>query len=207
MNDALTVTALVQAAGEGDPDAWKSLVEGYTPLVASVIVGHRLRGPDIEDVVQTVWLRLIEHLGDLREPRALPMWLITTARHECVRVLKASQRTQPFDPLQEREDLLGGEPVELDERLLAAERHQMLLAAFGELPAHHRELLMLLMADPPVSYAEISNRLGIPVGSIGPTRARALQRLREAPPFAESQKSDRVNGKKRGDGHDFATLG
>ena len=207
MNDTLTVTALVQAAGEGDPGAWKSLVERYTPLVASVIVGYRLRGPDVEDVVQTVWLRLIEHLGDLREPRALPMWLITTARNECVRVLKAGQRTQLFDPLEERDDLLRGEDVDLDERLLAAERHQLLLAAFGELPEHHRELLLLLMADPPVPYAEISSRLGIPVGSIGPTRARALQRLRETPQFAASQKSDRANGTRRGDGHDFATLG
>src|SRR5688572_30188836 len=103
MDDSSTVPTLVHAAELGDPVAWKDLVHRYTPLVASVIQRFGLRGYDAEDVVQTVWLRLVEHLGDLREPRALPMWIITITRNECLRLLRTSQRTEPFDPMNERE--------------------------------------------------------------------------------------------------------
>ncbi|MEU4423102.1 sigma-70 family RNA polymerase sigma factor [Actinoplanes sp. NPDC024001] len=186
MVDTSTVTALVAAAGEGDAGAWKALVERYAPLVASVIVKHRLFGADAEDVAQTVWLRLVEHLRDLREPRALPMWLITISRNECVRVLKAGRRLRPVDPTTEN-DIYSGEATEPDQALLDGERNQILLAAFAELSDRHRELLLLLTADPPISYSEISRRLGVPVGSIGPTRARALRRLRECLEQASEQ--------------------
>jgi RNA polymerase sigma factor (sigma-70 family) len=207
MDDLPTVPALVQAAEQGDQAAWKALVDRYTPLVGSVIQRFRLRGYDAEDVVQTVWLRLVEHLRDLREPRALPMWIITITRNECLRLLRTSQRSQPFDPTDERETVECAETPELDARLLRAERHQALLAAFAELPDHQRELLLLLVAETPVPYSEISRRLGIPVGSIGPTRARALERLRACPLIAEWQESEHGSGSKGGGGHDFATLG
>ncbi|WP_328470608.1 sigma-70 family RNA polymerase sigma factor [Actinoplanes sp. NBC_00393] len=191
MVDTSTVTALVAAAGEGDAGAWKALVERYAPLVGSVIVRHRLYGADAEDVAQTVWLRLVEHLRDLREPRALPMWLITISRNECVRVLKAGKRLRPVDPTLDGETLHVGEAAEPDQALLDGERHQRLLAAFAELSDRHRELLLLLTADPPIPYTEISRRLGVPVGSIGPTRARALRRLRECLEHANGERSGR----------------
>src|SRR5687768_6246105 len=113
------VTALVRAAGQGDQTAWADLVDRYAPLVASVVHGFRLPPHDAEDVLQTVWLRLVEHLGDLREPRALPMWIITTTRNECLRLLRRGQRSRPFDPLDEREPAaLAVEVVDLDEPLL-----------------------------------------------------------------------------------------
>jgi RNA polymerase sigma factor (sigma-70 family) len=180
-DDASTVTALALAARKGDQGAWKSLVDRYTPLVAAVILGFRLQRSDAEDVVQTVWLRLVEHLGDLREPRALPKWLVTTTRNECLRVVRAAQRLKPFDPTQAPTQVDRADGTEVDDHLLDVERHQVLLAAIAGLPDHQRDLLLLLMADPPVPYSEITERLGVPKGSIGPTRARALERLRESP--------------------------
>jgi RNA polymerase sigma factor (sigma-70 family) len=182
-------------------------VERYAPLVGSVIVKHRLYGADAEDVAQTVWLRLVEHLRDLREPRALPMWLITISRNECLRVLKASRRLQPVDPTRDTEALHDPGTVAAgpDQGLLDGERHQRLLAAFAELSDRHRELLLLLTADPPIPYTEISRRLGVPVGSIGPTRARALRRLRECLDHANSE--GKANSERKGGRGGIATLG
>ncbi|GAB1692034.1 RNA polymerase sigma factor [Krasilnikovia sp. M28-CT-15] len=198
MDDANPIGALVAAAGSGDSAAWASLVSRYTPLVASVIRDHRLRGSDAEDVGQTVWLRLVENLGKLREPQALPMWIITTTRNECLRLIRNSKRMRPFDPTDERGAVEATDAAEPDQRLLESERHRALLAAFAELPEHQRELMLLLVADPPVSYAEISERLGIAVGSIGPTRARALQRLRESSSIAGFRDSDGSHDKEGG---------
>ena len=94
---------LVRAAVNGDAAAWNALVDRYQPLVLSVVRSFRLRESDAQDVNQTVWLRLVERLGDLREPRALPGWLVTTTRNECVQVLREGRRTFSFDPLNENE--------------------------------------------------------------------------------------------------------
>ncbi|GIE78775.1 RNA polymerase sigma factor [Actinoplanes philippinensis] len=185
MNESFDVTDLVAAAVDGDEAAWKDLVARFTPLVASVAHGFRLHGTDVDDVAQTVWLRLLEHLGELREPRALPMWIITTSRNECLRQVRATQRTRPYDPLADTH--AGDEPLSAapagdpDEHLIRVARHQALLAGLAVLPDHQRELLLLLIEDPQPSYAEISRRLNIRIGSIGPTRARALERLRACP--------------------------
>jgi len=207
VNESFDPTELVAAAACRDEAAWQSLVARYTPLVASVAYGLRMRGPDFDDVAQTVWLRLVEHLGRLQEPRALPMWIITTTRNECLRQIKANRRTQPFDPVAEGTTyadspvagltpLAGTAPGEPDEHLVRAARHQALLAALAELPDHQRELLLLLIEDPPLPYAEISRRLGIPEGSIGPTRARALQRLRACPQIIGWRESPDDDGEK-----------
>ena len=173
-----SVTDLVQAAVDGNEDAWRRLIERYLPLVKSVIRSYGLSEQDAKDVSQILWLRLVEHLKDLREPQALPGWIRTTTRNECIQLLRNTRRVVPVGASVEPETV----PVdvrELDADLLHAERHQALLQAFAELPEHQRNLLVLLATDPPLSYAEVSRRLGIPVGSIGPTRARALNKLRE----------------------------
>jgi RNA polymerase sigma factor (sigma-70 family) len=196
MQDDPTVTDLVLAATAGDQQAWDALVERYTPLVMSVAVRYRLSDEDAADVGQTLWLRLVQHLRELREPKALPGWIVATTRNECFRVLRGRQRTQSFDPLDagiaERAEFRGVEYIDLDADLLRAERHEALLAAFAELPEHHRQLLLLLLADPPLAYAEISRRIGIPIGGIGPTRARALERLRRCPALAALLEADRL---------------
>jgi RNA polymerase sigma factor (sigma-70 family) len=145
--------------------------------VLSVIRRHRLQGDDAEDVVQTVWLRLIEKLGTIREPEALPGWIVTTARHECLHLIRAHKLVAPAD-LEDRAWPAGTGPAAIDSDLLEAERHEALLMALSGLPDRQREVLLLLIEDPPLSYEQISARLDVPVGSIGPTRARALARIR-----------------------------
>jgi RNA polymerase sigma factor (sigma-70 family) len=174
------VEELVAAALAGDVQCWNRLVQRYTPLLLSVVRRFRLDGSDAEDVVQTVWLRLVEQLGRIREAQALPGWIVTTARHECLHVLDGRRRVAATDLADQGwPDGSGDAPV--DTHLLTAERHEALLAALAELPERQRALLVLLLHDPPISSAEISRRLGIPVGSIGPTRARALERIRSSP--------------------------
>jgi RNA polymerase sigma factor (sigma-70 family) len=171
------LSALVPAAVGGDQHAWDAIVDRFLPLVEAIIRAHRLSDADGDDVSQTVWLRLVEHLRDLREPDALPGWIRTTTRHECLRLLGARGRVRAVDPQAEHGlDAVVPDTAEAD--LLGAERRQLLREALAELPAARRELLLLLLADPPVAYEEISRRLGIPIGSIGPTRARALEQLR-----------------------------
>jgi RNA polymerase sigma factor (sigma-70 family) len=173
-----TVSGLVAAARQGDADAWNALVEEFLPLVHGVVRRFSLSAADAADVNQTVWLRLVEHLEDLRDPRALPGWLATTAHREALRLAQASRRTTSVDP---QGPALDTEPDETDvaELLLRDEVRRVVRAGLAELPVQRRRLLELLMADPPVPYDEISRTLGIPVGSIGPTRARSLKQLRE----------------------------
>jgi len=170
------VPELVAAALNGDHTAWDRLVDRFTPLLLSVIRRHRLRGDDAEDVVQTIWLRLVEKLGSIREPAALPGWIVTTARNECLHVIRAGRTVSPTD-LQDRGWADGTGPAPVDNGLLEAERHEALLTAMAQLPERQRALLLVLIEDPPPSYEEVSRRLGVPIGSIGPTRARALDRI------------------------------
>lgn len=172
------ITWLVDAAARGDERAWQEIVHRYAPLLASVIGRFRLTTAEAQDVAQTVWLRLVEHLGSLREPRALPMWIITTGKRESMRCVSGQRRIVPLDPRDPSWQATPAEDAEPDADLVRAERHEALLAGLAELPARQRELLRLLMADPPLSYDAISQRTGIAVGSIGPTRNRALERLR-----------------------------
>jgi len=182
-----TVSSLVAAAAAGDQDAWDSIVERYAPLLARVLAGYRMPAAARQDVAQIVWLRLVENLDRVRSPEALPMWLITTARREALRQLAAASRARSMDPhhLAWTDAVPVGPASDLpdhapDSALLAAERHEALLAAMAELPDRQRRLLMLLIAEPPLTYAEIGERLGVPVGWIGPTRQRALDRLRRS---------------------------
>jgi RNA polymerase sigma factor (sigma-70 family) len=178
------VADLVAAAAAGDAQAWNAIVERYAPLVMSVVRRYRMRSDDGLDVAQTVWLRLVEHLKDIREPRALPGWIVVTTSRECLRLLAGEQRTRPMDALQLAEQVSGVDDTPPDADLLHTERREALLAAFAELSDRQRALLLLLVKDPPPSYEEISVRLDMPLGSIGPTRARALQRLRRSAPIA-----------------------
>lgn len=175
--DPSTVPMLVRAASNGDPQAWEALIDRFLPMVRGIVGRFRLLPADAADVNQTVWLRLVEHLGDLREPAALPGWLATTARREAIRSLQAHGRAQPVDPqgstLQSEVD-----EAEIDREVLRQEQAVAVRAGLEELSQQRRELLELLVADPPVTYDEISRRLDIPIGSIGPTRARALNQLR-----------------------------
>jgi RNA polymerase sigma factor (sigma-70 family) len=169
---------LVKASLDHDQDAWNELVRRFTGLVSFVIRHYRLPPADTQDVSQVVWLRLVEHLARIREPAALAGWLTTATRHECERYLRVNGRSVAMDPTIMPEVEPDGGP-DVDELLLAAERRQALLDGLAELAPAHRDLLMMLTADPPYSYADVSRELGIPIGSIGPTRRRVLAKLRE----------------------------
>ena len=178
MRDDPTAAGLVSRAKEGDPGAWAELVDRYAPLIWAICRNHRLSLADAEDVSQNVWLRLVYELDKFRDPAALPGWLATTTRREC---LGAVQRLQAPVSASDVENLPDEPAGAVERELLAAERYAALREAFSHLPRKSQYLLALLAADPPVSYAEISARLGIPVGSIGPSRRRALARLRRDP--------------------------
>ena len=184
MRDDPLVIALVVRATAGDEGAWNEIVERYAPLVWSICGRYQLGREEIDDVGQTVWLLLVEKIGSLREPAALPGWLATTTQRECLRVLQAARRhgRAELPP----EDQMPPDPDArmIEEELLAAERDAAVRAAFDELPPGCRELLSMLVSDPPRAYADISAALGMQIGSIGPTRARCLDRLRRSPHVA-----------------------
>jgi RNA polymerase sigma factor (sigma-70 family) len=179
MRDDPSVVALVTRAVGDDQGAWSELIERYAPLVWTICSRYRLSQHDIEDVGQTVWLLLVEQLGRLREPAALPGWLATTTSRECLRVVTAARKAQRVKSGLDDADQFVDDTV-IDEEILLAERNARLRAAFAELPLPCQRLLSLLMRDPPAPYAEIHDTLGIPVGSIGPQRARCLDRMRRS---------------------------
>ena len=177
--DDPTVVALVTRAAEGDPTAWDEIVERYAALVWSICARFQLSNSDQEDVAQTVWLLLVEQLGKLRERAALPGWLATTTYRECLRVVTAARKMErPATGLDDALQFVDNTVI--DEEILMAERNAALQAALAELPPRCQRLLARLSSDPPSSYAEISAELGIPIGSIGPQRARCLERLRKS---------------------------
>ncbi len=171
----IPVAELLAAAGRGNQDAWNTLVERYGRLVWSVIRGFRLDSATAADVSQTVWLRLVEHNDRIRNPERLASWLATTARNESIRASRRLSRAVPTEFSMEVAD--AGAPT-LDERLLEDEQLREVLTAYEQISAKCRELLNLLCADPPLEYDEISDVLEMPIGSIGPTRARCLDRMR-----------------------------
>lgn len=181
--DRTDAGALVQAAADGDAGAWKALVEGLSPLVWSVVRAHRLSDADAHEVYQTAWFRFAQHLGRIREPGKAGAWLASTARHECLKVIRNSQRlTLTDDPRLLDRVSEDGTPeqslLDSEEAAAQSERVRRLWQEFEELGERCRQLLRVLMATPPPSYQDVSAALGIAVGSIGPLRQRCLRRLR-----------------------------
>jgi RNA polymerase sigma factor (sigma-70 family) len=176
---------LVRGAAGGDEVAWRGLVARFSNLVWAVARAHRLANADAADVYQTTWLRLAEHIGRIEHPERVGAWLATAARRECLQSLRSAAKTAPTDDM-DRLDITAAVGNPTEEAVLAAEtgredaaRAAAMWRAFERLSGRCRELLRILMASPPPSYAEVAAALGLPLGSIGPTRARCLQRLRE----------------------------
>jgi len=170
------LSSLVRAAAAGDEAAWSALVDRFERLVWSVARDHGLSLVDSADVSQTTWLKLTEKLADLREPERVGAWLATTARYESLEVLRREARQVPVDAVRTFADRLDASEVE--QGLLDEERDAELWRAFNSLSPPCKVLLRAMLADPKPSYAEISVALGLPMGSIGPTRNRCLDRLR-----------------------------
>jgi len=179
------VGALVRAAAEGDKSAWNALVMRFSGLVWSVARAHRLSATDAEDVYQTTWLRLMEHIGKIKEPQRVAGWIATTAQREVLKALHIGRRATLVRDL----DLLEGgiddaspesAVVASEDEAEHGERARRMWLALNALSERCRRLLRVLAASPPPSYAEVSAALEMPIGSIGPTRARCLERLRMA---------------------------
>jgi RNA polymerase sigma factor (sigma-70 family) len=184
LRDDPSLTDLVTGARGGDVQAWDALVERFAPLIWSICGKYRLGPADADDVGQSVWLRLVDQLDKIREPAALAGWLATTTRRECGRLARAAHGPHAVVCALDAENLPDTQSDAAEQEVLAAERHAALRQALADLPPDGQRLIAMLIADPPVPYAEISARLGIPVGSIGPTRSRCLDRMRRSPALA-----------------------
>jgi RNA polymerase sigma factor (sigma-70 family) len=183
MSNDPSTNLLVTQAQAGDQQAWNALVERHAPLVWSICRRYQLGGADASDVGQNVWLQLVSQLGKIREPAALPGWLATTTRRECIRFHRAHSSQTALLVL-DAENMPDQQTGFVEQALLLAERHAALQEAFTCLSASCQRLLIMLIKDPPAPYAKISTELGIPIGSIGPTRRRCLDKLRQHPAIA-----------------------
>lgn len=189
-DSARPITAVVHSPGveaeellarvvAGDEQAWHEVVDRYAGLVWSVARSYRLPGAATDDVVQTVWLRLTEHAARIRQADRLAAWLATTTRNEALRAVRHARRTTPQDLLDERADTTT---ISAEERVGDDATLTAVLAAFEQLSPEDQHLMRLLCAVPPLDYQTIAELLGRPIGSIGPTRARCLERLRRLLP-------------------------
>ena len=166
---------LVKRAAAGEREAWDALVLRYNGLIWAIVKQYRLSHEDAQDVTQVVWLRLLESLGLLRDPSRVGGWLVTTTRHECLRVIRLRRRrvSAGEEPLSTLVD-----PAALPEEVVTENDHQRaVFAIVRTLGRRCRQLLELLAFK--LSYHDIAELMNMPVGSIGPTRMRCLDQLRE----------------------------
>jgi RNA polymerase sigma factor (sigma-70 family) len=170
--------ALVRGARAGNNVAWTQLFERFDPTLRQIARSYRLQTTDIDDVIQATWLDTLQNIERLREPAAIAGWLATTTRRKAMRLLQVRVREHLTD---EPELSEGPDPDGPETRVLASERHVVLTRAVATLPDRHRRLMILLLTQPDLDYKQISNQLAIPVGSIGPIRARSLARLQRHP--------------------------
>jgi RNA polymerase sigma factor (sigma-70 family) len=178
---------LIGAARKGDETAWEQIVARYQSLINAISRRYRMSPSDAHDVSQHVWMQLVDHVDKLRDPRALPGWIAVTTTHRCYEISRAHQRSVTVDPLATGSfDLVDTAAkransdgrFDIDHDLLRAEQCSAVRQGLAELTETQRQLLLLLVADPPVPYREIGRRMNLPTGSIGPTRARLLMKLR-----------------------------
>jgi RNA polymerase sigma factor (sigma-70 family) len=165
---------LVAAAARGDEAAWEEIVDLFTGLVWATARAHRLSRDDAADVAQTTWLRLVENLDRIQHPERLGAWLATTARRESLRKIRLGARERPSD---EADLFEAPAHNSIDHLVLQRERDGALWEAFSWLSERCKTLLRMLVAESEPSYEEVSAALGLPIGSIGPTRMRCLDRL------------------------------
>ena len=175
--DPNDVASAVRRAADGDRVAWDMLVEAFTPYLFAVASTFRLGSADAAEVVQTTWLRLVEHLDAINQPEALGGWLATTARREALRLVRTRGREQLTDDVEIGAASPSSGLPDPEQHAIDADRSRMLCHAFGRLP-ENCQVLLHLMAVGVLSYAEIAAQLEMPIGSIGPTRGRCLGRLR-----------------------------
>jgi RNA polymerase sigma factor (sigma-70 family) len=182
---------LVQRAAEGHELAWRRLFDEFGPRLRHVSASYRLGEAEAADAVATTWLKLVEHIGSLRDGCVVQAWLVTTLRRECLARAHARSRERPvaaFAGVDEPVHI-----VDFDRWLVRADHRRLVRRALMELTGPQRQLIAMLFTDPALSYAEISDSLAIPIGSIGPTRCRLLEKLRHAMSAQGPEPADAMN--------------
>ncbi len=170
------IAELVDAARQGSEDALGQLVTELSPMLWHVARAAGLSSHDAEDVLQTVWMRLVAHLDDIHTSAALTGWLVITARREAWRVRAVERRQLPAD-----QDLFAELPDRgpgSEEQVIMDDQRQVLWTAVSRLSVRCQELLRIVAFAPRPDYAAVAAQLGLPVGSIGPSRGRCLAKLR-----------------------------
>ena len=181
VDDSIVKIRLVEGARDGDSAAWQELVSTHQALLCRIARGFRLGDSDVADVVQTTWVRCLEHLDDLRRPELFTAWLCTMCRRESLRVARGKWRhvlecsLDAASSLAVLTDPESG-PLEL---AVQSDDQARLHEAIADLPPRQRAVLNEFLRDDGEAYALRSRRLGIPHGSLGPTRRRALNVLRQ----------------------------
>jgi RNA polymerase sigma factor (sigma-70 family) len=170
------VADLLLRASDGDPLAWDEIMRRYGKLVSATVRSYQMQDADALDAVQMTWLRLAENAHRVQYPERLAGWLTTTARRECLRILRRATRAPNL--CQPALDTVVDPAMGPEQRVIDADTTRMLWNVVAELPPRWRTLLQELFADHPRPYAEVARAAGIPRGGIGPTRARALRQLR-----------------------------
>jgi RNA polymerase sigma factor (sigma-70 family) len=165
--------ALVGAARSGDDRAWAELIERFDPMLRRGVSTFRLSTADVDDVVQGTWTKLYVHIDRIREPAAIPGWLMTTARRHALELLQVHTR-ELLTEEPERRAVTYETPESI---LLEAERRDAFVRAVSTLPERQRRVVALLAARPALEYEQVGSILKMPIGSIGPTRARGLANL------------------------------
>ncbi len=176
--DGHDVEQLLSTALAGDHASWQALVDRFAPFLHRVARSHGLNRHEAEDAVQETWLRLVRHVDDVRDPRALAGWLRTTVRRESLRVRERSGRERPTADDELHGDVTDAVGADTGSELDAAECREAVARALEALPTRHRTLMLALFGDSASSYEEIAARLDVPAGSIGPIRGRCLARMR-----------------------------
>ncbi len=170
---------LVRECCKGNQAAWSALIEKYKNLIFSIPIKFGLPREDAADIFQAVCVDLLSSLPQLREPRALPKWLMQTSFHKCLRWKK--DRLNLVDDLEafDGESKAGAEELP-EEMLYQVQREQSVREALAALPARcSRMVSMLFFDDPPRPYQEVARELGIAAGSIGFIRGRCLKKMRQ----------------------------
>jgi RNA polymerase sigma factor (sigma-70 family) len=176
---------LVDRIRAGDESAWRELSDQYEPLLRWLARQHGLSAEDAADVIQLTWLRCLEHIDQLAHKDRLGSWLATICRRECIRLATSGRREVPLtEP--DMAPLMAGQGSQWDpcDEVLRGDERRRLYSAIMALPERQRMVVVEVLTREDRSYIDLSHRLGLPVGSIGPTRQRALTRLRRDPRLA-----------------------
>jgi RNA polymerase sigma factor (sigma-70 family) len=181
LSAATGVAELPLRAGAGDPAAWDEIVRRYNSVVLATVRSFRLQSADADDAVQMTWLRLAENCHRIQRPERLGGWLATTARRECLRILRHQAQHSPLTShdAAEATPRQADSSVDPEQLIIDADIARTLEKLVEELPPSRRTLLRALFSDNPRPYAEAARAAGIPPGGIGPTRARVLRQLRD----------------------------